>query len=94
MVIDQRRDHSFRVPRPDLSDALSTPNACNACHTDKSSQWASAAIEAWHAPDEKGFQTYGRFPRHLDQCERGAVAARDSRGEWHDAGIRPRRRVE
>jgi Flp pilus assembly protein TadD len=59
MVIDQRHDHSFRVPRPDLSEALGTPNACNACHTDKSSQWAAGAIESWHAPDEKGFQTYG-----------------------------------
>jgi tetratricopeptide (TPR) repeat protein len=59
MVIDQRHDHSFRVPRPDLSESLGTPNACNGCHTDKSSQWASAAIEAWHAPDEKGLQTYG-----------------------------------
>jgi predicted CXXCH cytochrome family protein len=59
MVIDQRHDHSFRVPRPDLSEPLGTPNACNTCHTDKSSQWASAAIEAWHTPNEKGFQTYG-----------------------------------
>jgi predicted CXXCH cytochrome family protein len=59
MVIDQRHDHSFRVPRPDLSEALGNPNACNACHTDKSSQWAAAAIESWHAPGEKGFQTYG-----------------------------------
>ncbi|MBV8746268.1 MAG: HEAT repeat domain-containing protein, partial [Xanthobacteraceae bacterium] len=59
MVVDRRHDHSFRVPRPDLSEALGTPNACNGCHSDRSSQWASAAIEAWHVPDEKGFQNYG-----------------------------------
>ena len=59
MVVDQRHDHGFRVPRPDLSEALGTPNACSACHADKSPQWAAAAIDAWHAPDEKGFQTYG-----------------------------------
>jgi predicted CXXCH cytochrome family protein len=59
MVVDQRHDHSFRVPRPDLSEALGTPNACNACHTEKPPQWAATAVEAWHAPDEKGFQTYG-----------------------------------
>src|SRR5262249_16943662 len=59
MVIDERHDHSFRVPRPDLSATLGTPNACNACHTDKSSQWAADAIAGWHAPDEKGFQRYG-----------------------------------
>src|SRR5262249_6680361 len=32
MVIDVRRDHSFRVPRPDLSLKYGTPNACNQCH--------------------------------------------------------------
>ena len=32
MVVDQRHDHSFRVPRPDLSVKLGTPNACNDCH--------------------------------------------------------------
>lgn len=32
MAVDDRRDHSFRVPRPDLSVKLKTPNACSACH--------------------------------------------------------------
>lgn len=32
MVVDARRDHSFRVPRPDLSARLGTPNACSSCH--------------------------------------------------------------
>ena len=58
MVIDQRHDHSFRVPRPDLSQKLGTPNACNDCHADKPAAWAAAAIERWHGPDRKGFQTY------------------------------------
>lgn len=59
MVVDARHDHSFRVPRPDLSVQLGTPNACNGCHTDKSAEWAAAAIEGWHGPERKGFQTYG-----------------------------------
>jgi predicted CXXCH cytochrome family protein len=59
MVIDARHDHSFRVPRPDQSAKLGTPNACNACHADKSAQWASDAITTWHGPDPKGLQTYG-----------------------------------
>ncbi|MDY0884667.1 tetratricopeptide repeat protein [Dongia soli] len=58
MVVDRRHDHSFRIPRPDLSAALGTPNACNDCHTDKPPAWAAAAIEAWHGPQRKGFQTY------------------------------------
>ncbi len=32
MVVDPRRDHSLRIPRPDLSVELGTPNACTGCH--------------------------------------------------------------
>ncbi|MCO6454148.1 MAG: hypothetical protein J5I93_02430, partial [Pirellulaceae bacterium] len=32
MQVDPRRDHSLRVPRPDLSVELGTPNACTGCH--------------------------------------------------------------
>ena len=58
MVVDRRHDHSFRIPRPDLSVKLGTPNACNDCHADKSPQWAAAAIEGWYGPARKGFQKY------------------------------------
>jgi tetratricopeptide (TPR) repeat protein len=58
MVIDKRHDHSLRIPRPDLSAKLGTPNACNDCHADKSAQWADEAIERWHGPARKGFQNY------------------------------------
>ncbi|MFP8880341.1 MAG: multiheme c-type cytochrome, partial [Myxococcota bacterium] len=39
MQIDPRRDHSFRVPRPDVSMKLGTPNACTGCHTDRTAAW-------------------------------------------------------
>jgi predicted CXXCH cytochrome family protein len=58
MVVDKRHDHSLRIPRPDLSVKLGTPNACNTCHADKSAQWASDAVERWHGPVRKGFQNY------------------------------------
>ncbi|OAF02961.1 hypothetical protein AYJ54_25525 [Bradyrhizobium centrolobii] len=58
MVVDKRHDHSLRIPRPDLSVKLGTPNACNDCHDDKSAQWAADAIERWHGPVRKGFQNY------------------------------------
>jgi predicted CXXCH cytochrome family protein len=58
MVVDPRHDHSLRIPRPDLSAKLGTPNACNDCHEDKSADWATAAIERWHGPNRKGFQNY------------------------------------
>ena len=58
MVVDHRHDHSFRIPRPDLSVKLQTPNACNVCHADKSPEWAAAEIVGWHGPARKGFQNY------------------------------------
>jgi len=58
MVVDPRHDHSLRVPRPDLSVKLGTPNACNYCHADKPPQWAADAITRWFGPERKGFQTY------------------------------------
>jgi tetratricopeptide (TPR) repeat protein len=59
MQVHVRHDHSFRVPRPDLSVTLGTPNACNDCHKDKSPQWAAAAVERWYGPTREGFQTFG-----------------------------------
>lgn len=47
MGVDYRRDHSFRIPRPDLSDKLGTPNACNQCHKDKTNKWAQEYIVKW-----------------------------------------------
>jgi predicted CXXCH cytochrome family protein len=58
MVVDERHDHSFRIPRPDLSVKLDTPNACNDCHRDKSAEWAASAVEGWHGPNRKGLQTH------------------------------------
>ncbi len=51
MVIDPRSDHSMRIPRPDLTELLGTPNACNSCHDDRSAAWASAAVDEWYGPD-------------------------------------------
>lgn len=45
MGIDARRDHSFRIPRPDLSVTTGVTNACNDCHKDKDAAWAAAVLE-------------------------------------------------
>lgn len=46
MGVDARRDHSFRIPRPDLSVTLHTPNACNQCHSEQSAGWAVEQLRA------------------------------------------------
>lgn len=53
MVIDPRRDHSLRIPRPDLSEMLGTPNACTGCHADRSNAWAAASIDGWRGRAKK-----------------------------------------
>jgi predicted CXXCH cytochrome family protein len=58
MEIDKRHDHSLRIPRPDISVKLGTPNACNDCHRDKKPDWAASAVEQWFGPTRKGFQNY------------------------------------
>ncbi len=47
MGIDYRPDHSFRLPRPDLTLAMGTPNACDRCHVDKPTQWSVDAMGRW-----------------------------------------------
>jgi len=47
MVVDPRRDHSMRVPRPDLTVAIGTPNACQDCHADRGARWAADSVEEW-----------------------------------------------
>ncbi|MCF8381912.1 MAG: tetratricopeptide repeat protein [Bacteroidales bacterium] len=54
---DYRRDHSFRIPRPDLTLSIGTPNACNDCHTDKTVEWSQTYIEKWYG--EKKRPHYG-----------------------------------
>lgn len=68
MVVDDRRDHSFRVPRPDLSASLGVPNACNDCHDDRDADWAAAAIVAWHGTDAA---TRPEFASALDEGRDG-----------------------
>jgi predicted CXXCH cytochrome family protein len=47
MVVHFRRDHSLRIPRPDLSALTGAPNACAGCHADKTSKWLQEKYAAW-----------------------------------------------
>jgi predicted CXXCH cytochrome family protein len=77
MTVDRRHDHSLRIPRPDLSVKLGTPNACNDCHTDKSPEWAASTVEQWHGPNRKGFQNYAEAFRAAwtDRADAAALLA-------------------
>ncbi len=41
------RSHTFHFVYPARTDNLKIPNACNVCHTDKSTAWAADALTHW-----------------------------------------------
>jgi predicted CXXCH cytochrome family protein len=53
MVLDRRRDHSLRIPRPDLSVKFGTPNACTNCHEKQGAAWAANRMQEWLRADGK-----------------------------------------
>jgi Flp pilus assembly protein TadD len=78
MVIDARHDHSMRVPRPDLSISIGTPNACTQCHRGKSDQWAAQTARKWWgkkpAPGPADVDDYGEVIHAAQQQRPGAAA--------------------
>ena len=72
MVVDPRHDHSMRIPRPDRSVSLGTPNACTQCHTGKPAKWGADAVARWYPQRKPGYQA---FAEALAAGERGAPGA-------------------
>jgi predicted CXXCH cytochrome family protein len=70
MQNDSRHDHSFPIPRPELSVAYGVPNACNKCHTDKDARWAVSLLE------NAGRITPGAAERHWTGRLAAATASR------------------
>jgi predicted CXXCH cytochrome family protein len=71
MQVDERRDHSIRIPRPDHSVAFGTPNACNGCHTKESATWARDAVARW-------FPVSRQRPHFVDALARDRKGALDA----------------
>ena len=61
MVVDPRHDHSMRIPRPDLSVSLGTPNACSNCHSEQSAEWAAKQVAKWYGDINPGHQKYAEI---------------------------------
>ena len=76
MVVDPRRDHSFRIPRPDLSERIGTPNSCTSCHSDKSAHWSADKVRQWYGHDPKGYQNYAETLHAVRSGEADDVTAR------------------
>jgi predicted CXXCH cytochrome family protein len=59
MQVQARPDHSLRIPRPDLSVKIGTPNACTGCHADKPAQWAADQVARWYGPNRRHEAHFG-----------------------------------
>jgi len=75
MVVDPRHDHSFRIPRPDLSETLGVPNACNKCHEDRTPAWSVAELKKRYPHPKKGFQDFATAFASADRGEPDATIA-------------------
>jgi Flp pilus assembly protein TadD len=72
MVIDPRHDHSLRIPRPDLSVAMATPNACTSCHTQRDARWAASQVSAWYG-DKTRLDAHERVAKAFFSEDAGAL---------------------
>ncbi len=75
MGIDYRPDHSLRIPRPDISSAIGTPNSCSTkeCHGDKSLEWVTRSFVQWYG--EKRKPHYGEVFFQARARKQGSGAA-------------------
>ena len=71
MEVDPRRDHSFKIPNPALSQKIGTPNVCTSCHEDKTVPWAMAKMEQWYGNRDLSTQD----PAAIIQAARQGEAA-------------------
>ncbi len=75
MVVHARQDHSIRIPRPDRTLSMGTPNACNECHKDKDPAWAVEALKRWGMGGKPGAQTFAEALALGDDDGAGATDA-------------------
>jgi len=75
MVIDDRRDHSIRIPRPDLSLFDKSPNACNKCHSNKTEKWAADNFIKWygHKTDTSSYVQLKQYIARLNSKSEPAL---------------------
>ena len=76
MGVDVRRDHGFRVPRPDLAAEIGVPDPCSGCHADHPAEWAAAQVAQW-----RGGAPPPHFARAIHAGRRGLPGAEPALAE-------------
>lgn len=81
MVVDDRRDHGLRIPRPDVAAAIEAPNACTGCHPDQSATWAADVLQVAFGPPGDHFAgAFADGRRGLTDAASALVAVAENRG--------------
>lgn len=75
MKVDPRRDHSFVIPRPDISELYGTPNACTSCHEGKTNAWASGNMDRWYGDSWRKRPTIAHAFARAAQDDRASIEA-------------------
>jgi len=89
MAVDGRRDHSLRVPRPDLSVKLGIPNACTGCHLHEASppevakELRTQSYQHWLGQAQQGNQQVREQLQKVDEWADAAV------NRWYGEKERP-----
>ena len=73
MMVDDRRDHSFKVPRPAISAKLGTPNACDGCHRNRSVERAAGVPGVGESPSSGFAGTFAAAAERLPDAEDGLI---------------------
>ncbi|MCU4676243.1 multiheme c-type cytochrome [Catenovulum sp. 2E275] len=75
MGVDDRRDHSFKVPHPDVAGP-DKPNACTNCHQDKDNHWAAQSLAKWSVNTvQLDWVKANKLARHQDASAVNQIAA-------------------
>ena len=75
MKVDPRRDHSFVIPRPDLSMTYGTPNACTTCHEGNTDAWAAEEMDKWYGTAWRARPTIAHAFAAAEQGEPASIEA-------------------
>lgn len=75
MVVDDRADHRFGLPRPALAERVGAPDACTTCHRDRTARWADQEIaKRFGARSADGFaEAFHAARRHEPHAEQGLI---------------------
>jgi Flp pilus assembly protein TadD len=77
MEVHPRRDHSIRIPRPDQSVELGTPNACSRCHLDRDVDRDQEGLQ--DRDDLRQYQDWVLAARNGDEAVRAVLTTLDRR---------------